>query len=123
MPALSLGTFGVICSIMSPPGRPWNSLHPSMILPRQISVVSEPTECCLDEKRHCLRAPYINYNRCLPGSWSDEMFLRLAHSRKEDRVLVSDQICALINAAVYKRDLLDDLASESDFWKILGLLN
>lgn len=52
-----------------PVGEKDDSLHPSMILPAALSVY--PTQSNLD-----LRVPYINYNRGLPGTWTEEMRLR-----------------------------------------------
>ena len=78
-----------------------------MILPRPLSVMPSLKNCCVEANHLCLRAPYINYNRCLPGSWIDEMLLRLSQSKKDRRVL--EQVSALINSAIYREELLADL--------------
>ena len=54
----------------------YNSQHPSMILPRSLSVCPDKQSMSPGGKK-LLRAPYINYNRGLPLSWTEEMLQRL----------------------------------------------
>ena len=49
-------------------------MHPSMIMPEVLSVVEREV---VEKEEHLIRAPHINFNRTLPGTWSEEMTLRL----------------------------------------------
>ena len=100
-----------------PPGEPHDSCHPSMILPKHFSVCYKDSE-----SKFPLHAPYINYNRCLPKSWNQEMELRLTSNINRSPKAI-EQMSALINCLIYNKEFLKELSREGEFWQVLDKLN
>ena len=68
-----------------------------------------------------VKVPFMNINRYLKGSWEEEMLARLDTDVPAEKNVKIDhkkaeQIIALLNAVIHRKELRDELVDNSKFW-------